>query len=129
MRVRSHRIELIRILSCIQHEAHDFGVPILCSNGQSQMALLCSCLGKQPSRVFHAAERRCDGQRNLSSAPQKCVHRFQLKEHSRAFSRAILDDTEVPVPVEDAIRNMAVTEAIFRSGRSGQWETPRTASS
>jgi predicted dehydrogenase len=46
-----------------------------------------------------------------------------------AFSRAILDDTEVPVPVEDAIRNMAVIEAIFRSGRSGQWETPHTASS
>lgn len=41
-----------------------------------------------------------------------------------AFSRAILDDTEVPVPVEDAIRNMAVIEAIFRSGNTGQWETP-----
>jgi predicted dehydrogenase len=41
-----------------------------------------------------------------------------------AFSKAILDDTEVPVPVEDAIRNMAVIEAIFRSGESGQWEQP-----
>jgi predicted dehydrogenase len=41
-----------------------------------------------------------------------------------AFSRAILDDTEVPVPVEDAIRNMAVIDAIFRSASSGQWETP-----
>jgi predicted dehydrogenase len=42
-----------------------------------------------------------------------------------AFSKAILDNTEVPVPLEDAIRNMAVIEAIFRSGTSGQWETPR----
>jgi predicted dehydrogenase len=41
-----------------------------------------------------------------------------------AFSKAILDNTEVPVPVEDAIGNMAVLEAIFRSGASGQWETP-----
>jgi predicted dehydrogenase len=41
-----------------------------------------------------------------------------------AFSRAILDNTDVPVPVEDAIRNMAVIEAIFRSASSGQWETP-----
>jgi predicted dehydrogenase len=41
-----------------------------------------------------------------------------------AFSKAILDNTEVPVPVEDAIKNMAVIEAIFRSGESGQWETP-----
>ena len=39
-----------------------------------------------------------------------------------AFSKAVLEDTEVPVPVEDAIRNMAVIESIFRSGDSGQWE-------
>jgi predicted dehydrogenase len=42
-----------------------------------------------------------------------------------AFSKAILEDTEVPVPVEDAIKNMAVIEAIFRSGKSGHWETPQ----
>ena len=41
-----------------------------------------------------------------------------------AFSKAILDDTEVPVTVEDAIRNMAVIEALFRSSATGQWETP-----
>jgi predicted dehydrogenase len=44
-----------------------------------------------------------------------------------AFSRAILDDTEVPVPVEDAIKNMAVIEAIFRSAKSSQWEQPQSA--
>jgi predicted dehydrogenase len=44
-----------------------------------------------------------------------------------AFSRAILDDTEVPVPLEDAIRNMAVIEAIFRSSSTGQWESPQHA--
>jgi len=42
-----------------------------------------------------------------------------------AFSKAILDNTEVPVPLEDAIANMAVIEAIFRSAETGQWETPR----
>ncbi len=41
-----------------------------------------------------------------------------------AFSRAILDDTEVPVPLEDAIANMSVIDAVFRSAESGQWETP-----
>jgi predicted dehydrogenase len=44
-----------------------------------------------------------------------------------AFSKAILEDTEVPVPVEDAIRNMAVIDAIFRSSTSGQWEQPQHA--
>jgi predicted dehydrogenase len=41
-----------------------------------------------------------------------------------AFSRAVLDNTEVPVPLEEAISNMAVIEAIFRSAQSGQWEKP-----
>ncbi|MGD0165507.1 MAG: Gfo/Idh/MocA family oxidoreductase [Candidatus Sulfotelmatobacter sp.] len=42
-----------------------------------------------------------------------------------AFSKAILENTEVPVPLEDAIGNMAVIEAIFRSASSGQWEIPK----
>ena len=39
-----------------------------------------------------------------------------------AFSRAIIEDTEVPMSLEAAVKNMAVIDAIFRSGRSGQWE-------
>jgi len=38
------------------------------------------------------------------------------------FSRAISGDGEVPVPLEDAIHNMAAIDAIFRSARSGRWE-------
>jgi predicted dehydrogenase len=41
-----------------------------------------------------------------------------------AFARAVFENTEVPVPLEDSIGNMAVIEAIFRSGKSGQWEQP-----
>ena len=40
------------------------------------------------------------------------------------FSRAIREGAEVPVSLEDAVKNMAVIEAIFRSGDSGRWETP-----
>jgi len=42
----------------------------------------------------------------------------------QAFSRAILEDGPVPVPLENAIANMAVMQAIFRSAESGQWEQP-----
>ena len=41
------------------------------------------------------------------------------------FSRAILDDSAVPVSLEEAILNMGVIEAVFQSARTGQWETPR----
>lgn len=40
------------------------------------------------------------------------------------FSEAILDDTEVPVPLENALGNMAVIEALFRSEQSRKWERP-----
>jgi predicted dehydrogenase len=43
------------------------------------------------------------------------------------FSRAILDGTEVPTPLEDSFRNMAVIEAILRSAESGRWQKPETA--
>lgn len=41
-----------------------------------------------------------------------------------AFSQAILEGGQVPVPLEEAIKNMAVIEAVFRSGKTRQWETP-----
>lgn len=41
-----------------------------------------------------------------------------------AFSKAIRGEGNVPVPLEDAIANMAVIEAVFRSAQSGRWEKP-----
>jgi predicted dehydrogenase len=41
-----------------------------------------------------------------------------------AFSRAIRENTEVPVPLEDALGNMKVIDAIFRAAKSGKWERP-----
>lgn len=43
------------------------------------------------------------------------------------FSRAILENREVPVSLEDAIGNMSVIDAVFRSAASGQWESPQQA--
>ncbi len=42
-----------------------------------------------------------------------------------AFSRAVWRTRKFPSPLEDAIKNMAVIEAIFRSARSRQWESSR----
>jgi predicted dehydrogenase len=38
------------------------------------------------------------------------------------FSKAIRENTEVPLPLEDSVKNMAVIEAIVRSAKSGKWE-------
>ncbi len=38
-----------------------------------------------------------------------------------AFSLAILNGTAVPTPIEDAVANMKLIEAMFSSAQSGQW--------
>ena len=40
------------------------------------------------------------------------------------FSRVVRGEGEVPVSIEDAIGNMAVLEAVFRSAETGRWERP-----
>jgi predicted dehydrogenase len=47
----------------------------------------------------------------------------QYTLQGEAFSQAVLEDTEVPVPLEDAIKNMAVIEGIFHSAKSGNWQS------
>ncbi len=40
------------------------------------------------------------------------------------FSKAIVENLEVPNPLEDAICNMAAIDAVFRSAQTGKWEIP-----
>jgi predicted dehydrogenase len=42
------------------------------------------------------------------------------------FSQAIREKSEQPIPLEDAINNMAVIDAVFRSATSGNWEETNT---
>ncbi|MCW3112405.1 MAG: dehydrogenase [Segetibacter sp.] len=37
------------------------------------------------------------------------------------FSQAILNNTNIPTPLEDAVNNMKAIEAIFKSSAKGQW--------
>src|SRR5579885_14990 len=40
------------------------------------------------------------------------------------FSRAVREGSEQPIPLEDAVKNMAVIDAVFRSAETGRWEAP-----
>lgn len=40
------------------------------------------------------------------------------------FSRAILENAEQAIPLEDSLKNTAVIEAVFRAADSGNWEIP-----
>lgn len=41
-----------------------------------------------------------------------------------AFAKAVREDADVPVSLEDSIGNMSVIEAIFKSAQTSQWATP-----
>ena len=38
------------------------------------------------------------------------------------FSRAVMDNTDVPTPISDAVGNMKVIEAILKAAETNQWE-------
>src|SRR5262249_6280620 len=56
------------------------------------------------------------------------LHEFAVCDQFRIqgdlFSKAIREDSNVPIPLEDAIQNMKAIEAVFRSAKSGTWERP-----
>jgi predicted dehydrogenase len=50
----------------------------------------------------------------------------QYTLQAQLFSAAVRGRGEVPVPLEDAVRNMAVIDALFRSAQTGGWEAPES---
>jgi predicted dehydrogenase len=75
----------------------------------------------RPSRIFiDNGEDLCGGGLKTEEFPICDQYTIQ----GDLFSRAIREGGDVPVSVEDAIKNMAVIDAVFRSAESGQWEKP-----
>lgn len=75
----------------------------------------------KPSRIFIDDGSQLAG---LSARTEEFPVLDQYGIQGDAFSQAIQEDSEVPVPLEDAMANMAVIEAALRSGETGAWESP-----
>jgi predicted dehydrogenase len=75
----------------------------------------------RPTRIFIDDGSDLSG-KNITTEAFPTANQYTMQ--GDAFSKAILKNQEVPVPLEDAIKNMAVIEAIFRSASSGKWERP-----
>ena len=77
----------------------------------------------QPTRLFIDATGDLSGS-GITTEEFPTADQYTMQ--GDAFSKAVLEGTEVLVPLEEAIANMAVIEAVFRSGETGQWESPCT---
>ncbi|MGD0903364.1 MAG: Gfo/Idh/MocA family oxidoreductase [Terracidiphilus sp.] len=90
--------------------------------GRIEIEIPCNAPPDRPTRLFIDDSGDLFGGGIVTETFPVCD---QYTLQGDAFSKAVLEGAEVPVPVEDAIGNMAVIEAIFNSAASGQWEAPR----
>ncbi|MBV9760098.1 MAG: Gfo/Idh/MocA family oxidoreductase [Acidobacteriaceae bacterium] len=75
----------------------------------------------RPSRIFIDDGSQLGGHSARIEEFPACD---QYAAQADAFSKAIQEDGDVPVTLEDAVANMAVIEAVLRAGASGAWERP-----
>jgi predicted dehydrogenase len=95
-------------------------VHFLGTRGRIELEIPFNAPKDRPTRLFVDDGGDLSG-KNISVETFPVADQYTLQ--GNAFSKAILDNTEVPVPLEDAIKNIAVIEAIFQSASSGQWES------
>jgi predicted dehydrogenase len=107
--------------SCAMQLVHYQRMQIHGTTGRIEVQIPFNAPNDRPCRIFF------DDGRELGDASAKpidfpVVDQYTLQ--SDRFSDAVRGIGDVPVPVEDAIANMAVIDALFRSAESRCWETP-----
>jgi predicted dehydrogenase len=88
-------------------------VNIFGTEGRVEIEIPFNALTDRPSKIWHQ-----QGDEIEEILLDTC-NQYTLQ--GDLFSRAVLDGTEVPTPLEDAVANMKVIEAVFRSAKSGTW--------
>ncbi|HET9921323.1 MAG TPA: Gfo/Idh/MocA family oxidoreductase [Ktedonobacteraceae bacterium] len=88
-------------------------VNIFGTNGQIEIEIPFNAPKDRPCKIWY---RHGDETDEIEFAT--CNH-YTLQ--GDAFSQAVLNDTPVPTPIEDAVANMKVIEAVFQSAKSGTW--------
>ena len=72
----------------------------------------------RPARIFISDGREFP--REIREFP--IINQYTVQ--ADLFSRSVREKTNQPIALEDAVKNMAVIDAVFRSAESGSWENP-----
>jgi predicted dehydrogenase len=96
-------------------------VQFLGTRGRIELEIPFNAPPDRPTRLFLDDGTDITGSRIVTETLAACD---QYALQGDAFARAVMEGSEVPVSIEDAIENMAVIDALFRSAESKQWETP-----
>jgi predicted dehydrogenase len=105
------------IFNCSTQMVPHQRVHFLGTKGRIEIEIPFNAPKDRPTRIFIDEGDLFGADRVMEEFPVCDQYTLQGDE----FSNAILENGEVPVPLEEAIRNMKVIEAIFRSAEEGQW--------
>jgi predicted dehydrogenase len=96
-------------------------INLIGTKGRIEIEIPFNAPNDRPCRIFIDDGGDLSG-KTISTETFPVCDQYTLQ--GNLFSRAIRENLEVPVPVTDAVKNMAVIEAAFRSAESGRWERP-----
>jgi predicted dehydrogenase len=99
--------------------AHYQRMQIHGTSGRIEVQIPFNAPNDRPCRIFVDSGREL-GDRSAEAIDFPVVDQYTLQGDN--FSAAVRGGGEVPVSIEDAIGNMAVIDALFRSETSGRWE-------
>jgi predicted dehydrogenase len=109
------------LFTCSTQVSYFQGMELHGTSGTMELEKLINPPTDEPSRiVVYDGPERFNTEPVVETIP--ACNQFTLQ--GDLFSKAILENGQLPVPLEDSIRNLAVMDAIFRSAESGKWEEP-----
>jgi predicted dehydrogenase len=89
-------------------------VNIFGTKGRIEIEIPFNAPPDRPCKIWHGDDAR------IEEVILEICNQYTIQ--GDLFSRAVLEDREVPTPLEDAVANMQVIDALVRSDRSGSWE-------
>jgi predicted dehydrogenase len=108
--------------TCAMQLAHYQRMQLHGTGGRIEVQIPFNAPNDRPCRIFVDDGREL-GDHSAEAIDFPAVDQYTLQGDN--FSAAIRGEGRVPVNVEDAVANMAVIDAVFRSAESGHWERPQ----
>jgi predicted dehydrogenase len=99
--------------TCSTQLANYQRVNIFGTQGRIEIEIPFNAPANESTRIFYQAGD------TLSEIKLPACDQYTLQ--GDLFAQAVLHQTEVPTPLEDALANLRVIEAVLRSGASGAW--------
>ena len=96
-------------------------VQLLGTRGRVEIELPFNAPPDRPTRIF-VDDGSAPAGRNAEALEFPACDQYTIQ--GDLFSRAVREGGAQPIPLEDAVNNMAVIDAVFRSAESGRWESP-----